>query len=80
MGSKCLPIMYRETSSVSVGNGDLRCAIGKSIFVVNLPLKLCRTPVANAYIKSLQSLHTLFESYLNHMLAKFEAKRMVQSV
>ena len=40
----------------------------KSIFVVNLPLKLFLTTVANADIGSLKSLHTVFGKHLDHML------------
>ena len=42
----------------------------KSIFAVNLPLKLFPATV-NADIGSLKSLHTLFDKYLDHMLVKF---------
>ena len=53
--------------------------IGKSIFAVNLPLKLFRTTVANADIGSLKSLHTFLRKCLYHMLVKFEQNRMVQT-
>ena len=46
------------TSNVSISNGNIKCPIGKSIFTVNLPLKLFRGTVANADIGSLKSLHT----------------------
>ena len=46
----------------------------------NLPLELFRATVANADIESLKSLHTLFDSYLDHMLAKFEPNCIVQNV
>ena len=36
--------------------------------------------VANADTESLESLHTLFNIYLDHMLAKFETFRIVQNV
>ena len=52
-----------------------------SSFVVNLLLKLFRATVANADTGSLKSLHTLFDTHLDHVLAKFdEANRMVQNV
>ena len=53
--------------------------IGKSIFAVNLPLKLFYVTVANADIGSLKSLHTSFTKCLYHMLVKFEQNRMVQT-
>ena len=56
------------------------CPIGKSIFTVNLPLNLFRATVANAETRSLKSLHTLFDTYLGHMLAKLELNRMVQKL
>ena len=52
------------TSNVSISNGNIKCPIGKSIFAVNLTLKLFRATVANADIGSLKSLHTLFEKNL----------------
>ena len=50
----------------------------KSIFAVNLPLKHFRAGVVSLDTGSLQSLHTLFETNLNHMLVKFEPNRMGQ--
>ena len=47
-----------KTSNVSISNGNLKFPIRKSIFPVNLPLKLFRATVANADIKSLKSFHT----------------------
>ena len=49
-------------------------------FAVNLPLRLFRATVANAYTVSLDSLRTLFATYLNHMLAKLEVNRRVRNV
>ena len=46
--------------------------MGKSIFTVNLLLKLFRATVDNADIGSLKSLHTFLKKYLYHMLVKFE--------
>ena len=60
------------TSDVSVSNGDINYLIWKSIF----PLKLFCTTVANADTWSLKSLHTLFHTYLDHALAKFEPNRV----
>ena len=59
-----------KTSSISVSNGNIKCPIGKSIFAV--------TAVANADTGSLKSLHTLFDTYQDLMLAKFESNRLVQ--
>ena len=49
-------------------------------FTVNLPLKLSRATVANADTGSLKFLHILFDTYLHHMLAKFDANHMAQNV
>ena len=49
------------TYKVSISNGNIKCPIGKSIFAVNLPLKLFRSNVANADIESLKSLHTFLK-------------------
>ena len=68
-----------QTSNVSISNGNIKYLIGKSIFVVNLPLKLSDAIVDNADIRSLKSLHTLFDKYLNHILVKFEQNRIVQT-
>ena len=61
-------------------NGKLKCPIGKSIFAVNLPLKLLRATVANANAASRKSLNTLFDTFLDYMLAKFDSNRMIQNV
>ena len=52
----------------------------KSIFTVNLSLKLYSATIANADIESLKFVHTSFDTYSDHMLAKYEANRMAQSV
>ena len=67
-----------STTNVSISHGNIKHPIGKSIFAVNLPFKLFPATVANADIGSLKSLHTLFDKYLDHMLAKFEQNYMVQ--
>ena len=36
--------------------------------------------ITDAVIRSLKSLHTLFDKYLNHMLVKFEQNRMVRNI
>ena len=68
-----------QTSNVGISNLDIKYLIGRSIFTVNLPLKLSPAAVANADIGSLKSLHTLFAKYLDHMLVKFEQTCMVQT-
>ena len=55
-------------------------SVGKSIFVVNFPLKLLGVTVANADTGSLKSLHTIFDIYLDHILAQFQPNRMVKNV
>ena len=58
-GSDTYQIMYGETTNVSIySNGNIKYRIGKSIFAVNLPLKLFRATVANDDIGSQKSLHT----------------------
>ena len=69
-----------KTSNVSVVNGNLNYLIRKSIFAVNFPLKLFPATVANANTESLKSLYTLFDSYLDYMLAKFEPNRIFRNV
>ena len=65
--------------NVSISNGNIKYPIGKSIFGVNLPLKLFPATVPTANIGSLKSLHTFLKEYLYHMLVKYEENRMVQS-
>ena len=62
------------TSNVSISDGNIKYLIGKSIFAVNLPLKLFRATVANADIGSVKSLHTFLKKYLYPMLVKFGKK------
>ena len=68
------------TSNTSISNGNINSPIGKPLFAVNLPLKLFRATVDNADTKSLESLHTLFDMYLDHMLVKFEQNPMVRNI
>ena len=51
---------------------QIKYLIGKSIFAVNLTLKLFPATIANADFGSLKFLHMLFDQYLGHMLVKFE--------
>ena len=68
------------TYDVSVSNGNIKCPVGNSFFAENLPLKLFRATVAIADTESLESLHTLFATYLDHMLAKFVPNCIVRNV
>ena len=70
-----MEILY--TSNVSIINGNIKCRIGKSIFAVNLLLKLFRATVANTDIGNPKSLHTFLLKCLYLMLVKFDQNRMV---
>ena len=67
-----------KTFNVSISNGNIKYPIGKSIFGVNLPLKLSPATVAHADMRSLKSLHTFLKECLYHMLVKFEQNCKVQ--
>ena len=67
------------TSNVSISNGNIEYPIGKSIFAVNLPLKLFPATIANTDIGSLKSLHTFLKKCLYHVLMKFEQNCVVQT-
>ena len=71
--------MYGETFDFQCQHQqwNIKCPIGKSIFAVNLTLKLFRATFANADIESLKSLHTFLAKFLYHMLVKFEQIRIV---
>ena len=58
-------------SNVSI---NINCPIGKSIFAVNLTLKLLRATVANTDIGSLKFLHTLLDTYLDYVLMQFKQR------
>ena len=70
-----------QTSNVSISNGNtcIKYPSGKSIFAVNLTLKLFPATVSIADIGILMSLHTLFDKYLGHMLVKFKQNCIVQT-
>ena len=55
----------------------MKYPIGKSIFAVNLLLKLFHVTVASADNESLKALHIFLKKHLYHMLVKFEQNRMV---
>ena len=68
------------TFNVYVSNGNIKYPIGKTIFAVNLSLKIFRAIVTNnADIGSLKSLHTFLTKCLYHMLVKFEQNCMAQT-
>ena len=52
----------------------------RKFFAVNLTLKLFHATITNADTGSLKSLHTLFDTYLTRMLAKFEPNHSVRNV
>ena len=49
------------------------------MFAVNLQVELFSVTVANAK-ERLKSLHTLYDTYFNHMLAKFKPNQMLLNV
>ena len=56
-----------QTYNVSIVNGYIKYLIGKSIFAVNLLLKLFPATVVNADIESPKSLHTfLYKIFVPH--------------
>ena len=63
-GPNTYQIRYGETLDFQCQHQqwNIKYPIGKSIFTVNLPLKLFPATVVNADIGSLKSLHTLFTS------------------
>ena len=73
-------IFLNLTFNVSISNVNIKYPIGKSIFAVNLPVQLFPATVANADIRSLKSLHTLCDKYLDHMLVEFEQNFTVQHI
>ena len=62
--------------STSVSNGNIKCPIEKS----NMTLKLFRATVTNTDTGILKSLFTIFDTYLDYLLTKFEANRMDRNV
>ena len=75
----CGPKTY-QFRIVGISNSNIKCPIGKWIFVINLELKIFRAIVANAIIWSLKALPTLFDTRLDHMLVKFEQNRIVKNI
>ena len=68
---------YQDFHCQRSRNGSIKCTIRKSNFAVNFPLKLFRATVANANTGSLKFLRSLFETFLDHILAKFESNQMI---
>ena len=68
-------------ASISTGysNGEIKYPIGKSIFAVNLPLKLFPSTSTIADISGRKVFHTLFDKHLDHMLMKFQQNHMVRT-
>ena len=62
------------TPNVRVSYGNYNSQTEKSSFAVNFPLKPLRATVANVETGCPKSLHTLFDTYFDHMLAKFDPK------
>ena len=58
---------------------NIKYPIETSFFPINLTLKHFRAAVANAYIGSLNSLHTFLKKYLYYMLVEFEQNRLAQT-
>ena len=75
-----LPVVSCYTPNVKINNSNINCLIGKLIFAINLPLKVFSAPVASTENGSLNSLYTLFNTYLEHMLTKFGPNRIVRNV
>ena len=64
-GPNTYQIMHGETLDFHCQQqqySNIKCPIGKSIFAVDLRLKLFRVTIANADIGSLKSLHTLLKN------------------
>ena len=72
--------MYGDLRDFRLCNGNIKVPVEKSFFAENLPLQPFRATVGNADTESLKSLHTLFGTYLDHILAKFEPNRIVQNL
>ena len=81
-GPNTYQIMYGETldlqCNVSISNSNIKYPNEKSIFGVNLPLKLFSATVANADNRSLNSRHIPLRMFVPHA-SEFEQNRMVQT-
>ena len=69
-----------QTSNASISNVAEKSFNGK-IYCKNwFSARVLYITIADADIGSLNSLHTLFDKYLVHMLVKFEQNRMVRTI
>ena len=48
--------------------------------ILNLPLILFHAAVANSNTGSRNYLHTLFDTYLDHVIAKFKPNRLIRAL
>ena len=72
--------MYGETLDFQFQHQQWKYKIsGRKINFCELTVKTLPCYRANAEIKRLKFLHTLFDKCLDHMLVKFERNRMVQT-
>ena len=72
-------IMYGKTSNVSISKHKM--SDRKNHFCSKIAVKkLFRATVVNADTGSLKSLHTLFDTHLDYVLAKFKPNRMVRII
>ena len=53
---------------------------GKFIAKLDFPMRAFYVTINDTVIGSLKSLHTLFDTYLDHMMVKFEQNRTVGSI
>ena len=68
------------SSSFSISNGS-REKFKQQIYCRNwFSARVFYITIADTDIRSLQSLHTLCDKYLDHMLMKFEQNRMVRTI
>ena len=67
--------MYRETLDFSMS--ALATVAGKSFNGKSTVKRVFYVTITSADSGSLKSLHTSFDNYFDHMLVKFEQKRMV---
>ena len=59
---------------------DFRLPMPALATITEKNFPIAYSTIADADIRSLKSLHTLFDKYLDHMLVEFELNRMVQTI
>ena len=74
MESKALPVSTSVMVTKNVQSEN------QFFFAVNFPFKLFRTIFVNSDTGSLKSFHTLFNTYLDYMQAKFKPNRIVRNI